>query len=188
MRAAELVGGAHRLVDVAVLGAGRADEEGAGDVGHVPAPSRAEIDKQRLAPLQAALGARGAVRVGGGAPGEHDRLECQPVRAGGEHLGHETPAEVGLAHAGGGLGERGGQGALADRDRPAHGVDLAGVLLKAHARDGGMRVEDRGVGEGAAQRLGLEDAHPLALDPDPGRRDGPASAAKAPSKPSESCQ
>ena len=34
-----------------------------------------------------------------------------------------------------------------------------------------MGVEDRGVGEGAAERLGLEDAHPLALDADPGRRD-----------------
>ena len=52
-----------------------------------------------------------------------------------------------------------------------------------------MGVDDGGVGEGAAQRLGLEDAHPLALDPDPApARCGAASAAKAPSKPSESCQ
>ena len=56
---------------------------------------------------------------------------------------------------------------LADRDRAAQRLDLAGVLVQPHVRDGGMRVDDRGVREGAAQRLGLEDPHPLALDADP---------------------
>ena len=92
-----------------MLGRRGADEDGAGDVGHVAAGGRAEVDQQRHAPLQAAVGARGAVRVGGGGAGEHDRVEGEAVGAGVEHLGDETPRELGFAHAGGGGGERGGE-------------------------------------------------------------------------------
>ena len=122
---------------------GGADEEGAGDVGVVAAAGGAEVE--RAAAGRARGGARGSgCRAGrrrrrrrarsGRRRGRRRRVRASRRRGAGGSRSRVMPAAAAARAA--------ARARLADRDRPAEGGDLGGVLVQAHAGDGGVGVED----------------------------------------------
>ena len=174
--AAELVGGAHGLVDVAVLGAGGADEEGAGDVGHVAAPGRAEVDEQRLA--RAPGGGRGSgCRAGRRRRRRRARSDRRRARRRRRRASRPRGAGGSRSRSCRRRRRRAWRRAraLADRDRPAHGVDLAGAPCAGacarwrHARRRWRRPGRRGAAPRPRRRASAG----------PRPRSGPARCARA---------